>query len=552
MITMRVDDQDLDSLVFVNRVDRTMGPRVYNRVVKVELTIIDDVLKTIDVLNRIMTGELQRFYFSDQPDRYWKGRILEEIKPSNSWHLSEIELEIEVPDGVSYAIEPKEIVKEKATSIMIQNDGTETIYPQFEMMMNDDTHMIGVVNNNAAFQYGESLEASPLKETEVTETETTGGQWQRRKHELVIDNLNDMKKFKSFDINSIAPNWKSSGSFSQGQGASKTPTNGKITISKKATHWQTRQKMDNWVKGRTFPVKQSKKVNQSHSKKAYLLMNRGQYLGWLLEQDIDGSSSAQAGSIVPNYGSAGAYDWHGPAMKYTFGTQPTDFSVSMYHFFKIAKASEMGAVYMSVRNGEDEIASILFSAHTSDVNTHIYFSANNKGMEIYGNYNKQLVSDYYGRIGIDKKGDKISFQVRNDRKKKQFTRSYRVPDLEDVHADNVVIWCGQYGNFAKPSDNRPEYVHVLGLNSNVYVKPKSTTTTTLMNLPDPKYTWHKDEMLLIDMQDNSTLLNGTEELTPIAYGSQSVGVPPGEYEIGIVSSGDVPPDVTVRFRECYR
>ena len=70
MITMRVDDQDLDSLVFVNRVDRTMGPRVYNRVVKVEITIIDDVLKTIDVLNRIMTGELQRFYFSDQPDRY--------------------------------------------------------------------------------------------------------------------------------------------------------------------------------------------------------------------------------------------------------------------------------------------------------------------------------------------------------------------------------------------------------------------------------------------------------------------------------------------------
>ena len=56
MITMRVDDQDLDSLVFVNRVDRTMGPRVYNRVVKVEITIIDDVLKTIDVLNRIMTG----------------------------------------------------------------------------------------------------------------------------------------------------------------------------------------------------------------------------------------------------------------------------------------------------------------------------------------------------------------------------------------------------------------------------------------------------------------------------------------------------------------
>ncbi|MCZ0726113.1 distal tail protein Dit [Aerococcus kribbianus] len=548
---MRVDNEDLDSLVFINQVHRHMGPRVKNRIIKVELTIINDVLETIDVLNRLFTGELQHFYFSDQPDRYWIGRVLGDILPSNSWHLSEAELQIEVPDGVSYAIEPKEYTVKQATSIMIENNGTDLIYPQFECRLNDTTHMVSFVTNDAIFQYGEPIEASPLKEVKVTETKTTNGQMTRRSHDIFIDQMDTPNAWHSSDISLINPGWKSSGGFTAGKKSTATPSNGKATISKNATHWQTGERMDNWVKGKTFLAVKTKNVNQSHSKKAYLLMNRGKYLGWLLEQDIEGAGNNQTGSIVPNYGTGDAYQWHGPAIRRTFGTKPTDWSCSMWHFFKIASAAEMGAVYISVRSGNDEIASVLYSAHKSNRDVMQYLSAGNKGLPLRSG-DTTFSTDSYGRILMVKKGKNITFELRNDRKKKKLSRTYTVPEIETMEADNIIIWCGQYGNFAKASDNRPEFVYMRGLNSQVWVEPTTETVTNVLNLPDPRYKWHKDDLLLMDMSNETVQVNGVPELTPIAYGSSTFGIPPGKYEVGVVSSSDAPPDVTVRYREVYR
>ncbi len=57
----------------------------------------------------------------------------------------------------------------------------------------------------------------------------------------------------------------------------------KVTVRSAATHYQTGQPIASWVKGSTYTIKQIKAVNQSASKRAYLLDGIN---SWLLEQDV--------------------------------------------------------------------------------------------------------------------------------------------------------------------------------------------------------------------------------------------------------------------------
>lgn len=71
--------------------------------------------------------------------------------------------------------------------------------------------------------------------------------------------------------------------------AAPTPSTGNIgvgsivTVAAHATHYQTGQPIADFVKGRQYKVIQIKDVNQSNSKKAYLLDG---IMSWVLEQDI--------------------------------------------------------------------------------------------------------------------------------------------------------------------------------------------------------------------------------------------------------------------------
>jgi N-acetylmuramoyl-L-alanine amidase CwlA len=56
-----------------------------------------------------------------------------------------------------------------------------------------------------------------------------------------------------------------------------------VTVQNFATHYQTGQKISPWVKGSKHKIKQVKPVNQSKSKRAYLLEGIN---SWVLEQDV--------------------------------------------------------------------------------------------------------------------------------------------------------------------------------------------------------------------------------------------------------------------------
>lgn len=73
-------------------------------------------------------------------------------------------------------------------------------------------------------------------------------------------------------------------------------TSGKtVTIAKTATHWSPSSKgkaISSTVKGKSFTVKQERAINYSRSKKEYLLYSGNTAIGWLLEQDAVGFTSA--------------------------------------------------------------------------------------------------------------------------------------------------------------------------------------------------------------------------------------------------------------------
>ncbi|MBF0727767.1 N-acetylmuramoyl-L-alanine amidase, partial [Enterococcus faecalis] len=56
-----------------------------------------------------------------------------------------------------------------------------------------------------------------------------------------------------------------------------------VTVQSHATNYQTGQKIPTLVKGKKYKIKQIKSVNQSKSKKAYLLDGIN---SWFLEQDV--------------------------------------------------------------------------------------------------------------------------------------------------------------------------------------------------------------------------------------------------------------------------
>lgn len=56
-----------------------------------------------------------------------------------------------------------------------------------------------------------------------------------------------------------------------------------VTVQNHATKYQTGQNIPSWVKGKKYKIKQIKSVNQSKSKKAYLLDGVN---SWFLEQDV--------------------------------------------------------------------------------------------------------------------------------------------------------------------------------------------------------------------------------------------------------------------------
>ena len=97
--------------------------------------------------------------------------------------------------------------------------------------------------------------------------------------------------------------------FGTSQTATPTPTQSTVTsggfavgskvrIRPEATHYQTGETIANWVKNKQYTILQVKSVNQSSSKRAYLLSD---IISWVLEQDVVSASASATVNSSPSY-----------------------------------------------------------------------------------------------------------------------------------------------------------------------------------------------------------------------------------------------------------
>ena len=91
-----------------------------------------------------------------------------------------------------------------------------------------------------------------------------------------------------------------------------------------------------------------------------------------------------------------------------------------------------------------------------------------------------------------------------------------------------------------------------GLNSKVYIKPKTETFKEVFNIPDPRYKFNAGDTIRLEMETNKAYVNGIETLSPIAFGSDNVRLRPGQNEIMFDISSDVVPDIDVFYRERFK
>lgn len=503
----------------------------------------------------LVTDELCSLIFSDEPDRYYMAKIDGATDVDESHFYAKGSLTFLVPDGLAHAVNAKDVYIKSASTVVIENNGSDVVYPQIECHFNSESHMLAVSTKGRTFQWGETLELSPLKKVKFTTTEQVDAGFQRRNAKILGDTFENTNGFSTFDAQTITGDWLSAGSFTAGgKKAEPTPTNGKIKIGTWATHWQTGERMAPHVKGgMIFDVVQTKNVRQSHSTKAYLLKKDGWYIGWLLSQDIDNGSNHLAtpdGSVSPNYGSGSG--WHGPAVSFPMAGEATDWSIDLWHWFHKAQNHQMGAVYVGVWDEQGEIAGCFLSAHRPSIVAEHTFRAGGRGIGGPGSHAGHFV-DFYGRTRIIKKGTDLTFDIWNDRTKRGRVFSAHISEsLASRVAKKAVVWCGQYGDMAPLQDNRLDSIYATGHNAKVWVDAHSEIKENIMNLPDPKVTVKAGDMLTLNMADNTAYLNGARELTPIAYASRSIAIPPGRHEILISTDGDVAPDVYIRYREVYK
>ncbi len=98
--------------------------------------------------------------------------------------------------------------------------------------------------------------------------------------------VNALLKVMGYNITSFGSSSKPS---TNGTSSTNFRIGDTVQVQSKATNYQTGQKVPSWVKGQKYKVKQVKNVNQSVSKKAYLLEGIN---SWFLEQDLKQVSSS--------------------------------------------------------------------------------------------------------------------------------------------------------------------------------------------------------------------------------------------------------------------
>ena len=524
--------------------------------ITVHLSYVQKNLSAIRrLLGRILvTDHIGELWFSDEPDLLYYAKVDGPADVTETWRLGKGSITFIVPDGLAHARTPIERSFTATEMIFLENKGSDHAYPVFDFKLNSMTYMIAMTTPEATFQFGETLEDAPQKDVVYSLDEVVGYIPVRRRA-VTIDNqmLAVLPSgFSYFDISQVRPEWASTGgTYRLLSNVALGPTNGEIKIAQHAKLWQTGEKIADWVKGKTFLVDNEKVVNQSRSKKAYLLKDGGKYLGWLLEQDIENQNQNLKGGLEAIYGTAVPRKWYGPSIRKLIKGTPSNWQLDIRSSFKLAKHAEYGMQYMAiVDSNNDVIFSFEITANKTNRTANTYLVANGRGIVFRGNQGGYFMKDWEGLITINFMDDRLTLELRNTINNKMESQSWTLPDLRGKVPNAVVLFNSRYPDKPVPEKNHFSYVKFTGFDTEVWMNPEDEYN---VNGSDPQNVFQAGDVIRLDTNDMKAYVNGLEMMTPIAYGSKATRIPPGIHEF-IITTDEVgaKPSVEVSYREAWK
>ena len=526
---------------------------------EIEFSYVQENLNNIRrLLGQLLgTDYLGELYFYDDPEVIYYAKVdgdlnVTEHKGTNGTKgYGKGVITFLIPSACGYKREPVEMSQANAKRIMCANKGTDKTYPIFDFTCHGKVTMIGVTSKHGSFQFGDSKEFAPIKQMKIHKEQTSSLFKSGKGTLTILDRV--MKTSDGWDIvdaSKLVADSDFDGKVSNTTTSSPKTPNGTVTVSKNARYWDDGVRIANWVKGKSFKFDKTKAVNKSKSKKAYRLLDKQGYLGWLLEEDIQGQSQSTVTGVYPVWDSSSlktfstlplhrkvtnnATDWE-MTFKFNYKANPGQFG---FMTFGITDKDQnmIGGMRIETINGDGRMAMVCLCGDDGQLHT---------------GYNK---ANWTGAVTITKKGAMVTYYMYNQLNGKSYT--YRLMDasIDDVVASDVYVLCTKKNNYDFIQACNPMHMTITGYDADIYVESKSKEEFSMINVAIPRFNFNDGDTVRIDMNTGFCYHNGHRCLMPIAFGSKPTPIYPGTEEIAITTEGEFGSyvDCDVSYREVYK
>lgn len=526
---------------------------------EIEFSYVQENLNNIRrLLGQLLgTDYLGELYFYDDPEVIYYAKVdgdlnVTEHKGTNGTKgYGKGVITFLIPSACGYKREPVEMSQANAKSIMCENKGTDKTYPILDFKCHGKVTMIGVTSKHGSFQFGDSKEFAPIKQMKIHKEQTSSLFKSGKGTLTILDRV--MKTSDGWDIvdaSKLIADSDFYGKVSNTTTSSPKTPNGTVTVSKNARYWDNGVRIANWVKGKSFKFDKTKAVNKSKSRKAYRLLDKQGYLGWLLEEDIQGQSQSTVTGVYPVWDSSSlqtfstlplhrkvtnnATDWE-MTFKFNYKASPGQFG---FLTFGITDKDQnmIGGMRIETINGDGRMAMVCLCGDDGKLHT---------------GYNK---ADWTGAVTITKRGAMVTYYMYNQLNGKSYTYRLMNAEIDDVVASDVYVLCTKKNNYDFIQACNPMHMTITGYDADIYVENKSKEEFSMINVAIPRFNFNDGDTVRIDMNTGFCYHNGHRCLMPIAFGSKPTPIYPGTEEIAITTEGEFGSfvDCDVSYREVYK
>ena len=526
---------------------------------EIEFSYVQENLNNIRrLLGQLLgTDYLGELYFYDDPEVIYYAKVdgdlnVTEHKGTNGTKgYGKGVITFLIPSACGYKREPVEMSQANAKSIMCENKGTDKTYPILDFTCHGKVTMIGVTSKHGSFQFGDSKEFAPIKQMKIHKEQTSSLFKSGKGTLTILDRV--MKTSDGWDIvdaSKLIADSDFYGKVSNTTTSSPKTPNGTVTVSKNARYWDNGVRIANWVKGKSFKFDKTKAVNKSKSRKAYRLLDKQGYLGWLLEENIQGQSQSTVTGVYPVWDSSSlqtfstlplhrkvtnnATDWE-MTFKFNYKANPGQFG---FLTFGITDKDQnmIGGMRIETINGDGRMAMVCLCGSDGKLHT---------------GYNK---ADWTGAVTITKRGAMVTYYMYNQLNGKSYTYRLMNAEIDDVVASDVYVLCTKKNNYDFIQACNPMHMTITGYDADIYVESKSKEEFSMINVAIPRFNFNDGDTVRIDMNTGFCYHNGHRCLMPIAFGSKPTPIYPGTEEIAITTEGEFGSfvDCDVSYREVFK